>query len=640
MKGLNVTRMRIFFTILCFSLVLLRVTPQAYAAGIVLPTKIVNPFASKEVPVLIVMGQSNAEGFNQWLPDGSRAGVPLKNVFGLSRSGAGNLDATSDTVTWSNYSVTNFNLGDSLDSLTGKGYGTYHLAGEFAQIWQNYLNTYPGGLPNLYVIHIAYAGNGFLSENYPRNAWDPAANSGYQLAMNVISQAMKNLIANGSIPRVIGLHWNQWEAQAESRSFNSAKAAEISFRNYLTNYRGLFGGRIPPTYLYRPRAKVYDSAATQNIIDGFYSMASQPDIDQYYLMDAGLSPYFNSSDSWNSGIFSDGVHYVPDVQKWFAKEQWNNLFTRKILGVPVAYPSVKGDFDGDGKADLLLNQNGTNQYMTVLLKGLVSKPASGVITPPLLGRKVVQIADFDGDGKADLLLNQEGSNSYVIRYMNGSGYKPNSGPITQPAPGWSVVQAADFDGDGKADLLFKYANTNKYVIWYMNGLTYKPTSGFVTDPAPGWNVVQASDFDGDGKADLLFNLSGTNQYAIWNLNGLTYKPSSNFITQPATDWVVVQAADFDGDGKADLLFNFTGSNRYAIWFMNGSNYKFTSDFVTQPSPGWGVVQVADFDGDGRADLLFGNARNNQYVIWHMSGTNYKATSGFAPQTPAGWSVWR
>jgi hypothetical protein len=636
--------MKIIFRIFLLTILLTKILSHAHAhvqaASNTVPKKVINPFGPREVPILIVMGQSNAEGFLQWLPDASRAGVPLRNVYGLSRSGSGNLSASSNHVTWTNYSVTNFNLGDGYESIGGRGYGTYNMAGEFAQLWQNYLNAYPGELPNLHVIHIAYNGNGFMPENSPRNAWDPAANNLYQLAMNVIPLAMKNLIANGSIPRVIGLHWNQWEAQAEAKSFSTARAAENGFRNYLANYRGLFGGRTPPTYLYRPRAQGYDPAALQSIIDAFYSMSSQSAVEKYYLMDAGLSPYFNGADKGNFGIFSDGVHYKPEVQQWFARQQWNNLFARKILGAPVAYPFVKGDFDGDGKSDFLFKLLGNNQYAVWHLNGLTFKSSSNFIPSPAAGWVVVQSADFDGDGKADLLIKQEGTNSYAINYMNGlTAIKPNSGPITRPAPGWTVAQVADFDGDGKADLLFKFENSNRYVIWYMNGLTYKSTSGFVTDPAPGWHVVQAADFDGDGKADLLFNLMGTNQYAVWHLNGLTFKPTSNFITQPSPGWYVMQAADFDGDGKADLLFNYSGSNGYVIWFMNGSTYKFTSDFVTQAAPGWNVVHVADFDGDGRSDLLFSKTGTNQYVIWHMSGTVYKATSGFLTQPAPGWSIW-
>ena len=113
-------------------------------------------------------------------------------------------------------------------------------------------------------------------------------------------------------------------------------------------------------------------------------------------------------------------------------------------------------------------------------------PIAGVAFPnPGPSWHVIGTGDFNGDGKADILW-QNTDGTPAIWEMNGT--TPIAG-VVLPNPGsssWHVIGTSDFNGDGKADILWQ--NTDGTVaIWDMNGTT--PISGTVlTNPGAQWAV--------------------------------------------------------------------------------------------------------------------------------------------------------
>src|SRR5213595_238011 len=230
-----------------------------------------------------------------------------------------------------------------------------------------------------------------------------------------------------------------------------------------------------------------------------------------------------------------------------------------------------GDFDGDGKADILWRNSSTGENYIWLMNGLsIASQGSVNFVDPASGWQVQGIGDFDGDGKADLLWRNTSTGENYIWLMNGLTIARPGSINSLSDQAWQVQGIGDYDGDGKADILWRNISTGENYIWLMNGLsTASQGSVNFVDPASGWQVQGVGDFDGDGKADILWRNTSTGENYIYLMNGLTIaRPGSiNSVSDQA--WQVKGIGDFDGDGKADILWRNSSTGENYIWLMNG-----------------------------------------------------------------------
>ncbi|MCZ0987950.1 VCBS repeat-containing protein [Streptomyces diastatochromogenes] len=201
---------------------------------------------------------------------------------------------------------------------------------------------------------------------------------------------------------------------------------------------------------------------------------------------------------------------------------------------------VCGDFDGDGKKDLVLHASGGRLSY---LRGPFSRraPARGRRTLPSPGEVPTgPAADVDGDGYDDLVVRTaEGTGTSAVvlggpagptrtgavlptgadvalgRFgrgraldaaVRGTGKRPCATTFRRPhgpaSPPGSMLDAADFDGDGRDELV----SSASRLRLFRAGTAGLSTKGALTvvPPAPGTTrVLAAGDFDGDGRADLV-----------------------------------------------------------------------------------------------------------------------------------------
>ena len=164
-----------------------------------------------------------------------------------------------------------------------------------------------------------------------------------------------------------------------------------------------------------------------------------------------------------------------------------------------------GDFNGDGEADVLLrNANGTfadwtmNGSQIASSQLLTSQGATVTLGSPW---SVAGIGDFDGDGKADILLRNT-NGTFADWTMNGSQISSSQLLTSQGATvtlgsNWSVAGIGDFNGDGKSDILLKNAS-GAFVEWTMNGSAITAAAHVTASgqpvAAPAWQA-QASPTD-------------------------------------------------------------------------------------------------------------------------------------------------
>ena len=252
-----------------------------------------------------------------------------------------------------------------------------------------------------------------------------------------------------------------------------------------------------------------------------------------------------------------------------------------------------GDFDGDGEADILWRNAATGENYIYFMDGKAIKPGEGYLRAVAdLSWQVAGIGDFDGDGKDDILWHNSATGENYIYFMDGRAIKAEGYARTVPDSSWHIVGIGDFDGDGKADILWRNSSTGQNYLWPMNGCAIKPGEAYLRTVADTrWEVKAVGDFDGDGKADIVWRHAATGENYLYPMDGAAIKPSEGYLRTVAdTNWTIVASGDYDGDGKSDILWrNFQTGENY-LYPMDSTTIKPNEGYLRSvPLGGWAIV---------------------------------------------------
>jgi hypothetical protein len=275
---------------------------------------------------------------------------------------------------------------------------------------------------------------------------------------------------------------------------------------------------------------------------------------------------------------------------------------------------ILGDFNGDGRADILWRHTSGTVVMW-LLNG-TNVIGAGVPGDVSTQWTIVDVGDFNGDGKADILW-RHASGSVAVWLLNGTSVI-GSGIVGSAPSDWAIAGVGDFNGDGKADILLRNS-AGTVVVWLLNGTSVVGT-GSPGGASPDWTIVAAADFNRDGRADILWR-HATGTVAVWLMNG-TALTAAGVLGSAPTDWTIAGTGDIDGDGRADIVWRHS-TGIVAAWLVNGTGIAGTG-VVGNVTSDWHLAGVGDLNGDGRADILWRNSAG-LLAEWLLNGTNIVGT---------------
>jgi hypothetical protein len=308
----------------------------------------------------------------------------------------------------------------------------------------------------------------------------------------------------------------------------------------------------------------------------------------------------------------------------------DGTFRGIALGVAPDPPTaaVVGDFEKKGAFDVaMLSYQGGNLSNSVYI---LSNNGSGALSLihtyalPQIGYAVAT-GDFNGDGKLDLLVvgtdptTQDWSYSVLLGNGDGSFQSPVYYP--QSAAGGGAVVVADFNNDQKLDLAVPAGDQSVAILLGNGDGTFAPAVYYYN---AGFRSLVVADFNDDGKLDIA--AGGTNPSSPFNPEtGILYGNGdgtfqSMVFPTSLNACAVGFGADFNNDGNPDL---FCG-NQVALGNGDGTfnllpPLSFENGFLS-----FSVSAVADFNGDGKLDLL-GTASNDhpeqtEVVLGNGDGT--------------------
>ena len=285
-----------------------------------------------------------------------------------------------------------------------------------------------------------------------------------------------------------------------------------------------------------------------------------------------------------------------------------------------------GDFNGDGIADAAVVS--TQDYTVTVLLGKANGTMAvasvismtGYITIPFVWD--IAAGDFNGDGRQDLVLTDSWGNKVWVLISNGDGTFQSPVPYAA-SYGPCGVTVRDLNGDGKLDLVVSNPlglPTISVFLGKGDG-TFQPHVDYYADTATSSGILQGraavGDLNGDGKPDLAMTVGDGVSVLVGNGDGtfqsfVKYGIKSQLGFNPTG----VTIGDFNGDSKLDLAVTWIGYQYSVVAILLGAGdgtFPTETDYPTGTCPQ--AVLAADLNGDGKLDLLTQNSINSTPLLF-------------------------
>jgi hypothetical protein len=297
------------------------------------------------------------------------------------------------------------------------------------------------------------------------------------------------------------------------------------------------------------------------------------------------------------------------------------------LAAQVTYPAgtapqavAVGDFDGDGKLELLVANPGSNNV------GWLEGNGNGSFNAPVnnttgsgTSPRAIAVGDFNGDGKLDFAVANYGNDRIGVFLGNGNGtFQAQVTYASGDKP--QGIAVGDFNRDGHLDLAVASSGTGAVVVMLGDSDgdgTFPTQVSYPTGTTP--SSVAVADLNGDGYLDLVVTNSGSNTVSVLLGKGDgTFQTAVPYTT--GTNPQSVAIGDFNGDGKLDFVVANKGSNSVSVFLADidgDGTFLPKVDYVTGGSPY--NVAIADIDADGRVELAVTNSGSDTVSVLEGNG---------------------
>jgi tetratricopeptide (TPR) repeat protein len=281
------------------------------------------------------------------------------------------------------------------------------------------------------------------------------------------------------------------------------------------------------------------------------------------------------------------------------------------------------DYDGDGRIDIFLPDNGAQGGMSLyhnLGSGKFEDVTRKAGLDPTLHAIGCTAGDYDNDGFVDLVIGLDGR--VLLEHNEKNGTFKNATETAGINTNDLVLGLTflDYDHDGDLDLYITRLSQNhelevpntsftvgrttaENVMWRNNGDGTFTDVTAQTGLAGTASAIAAigSDYNNDRAVDLVV-ASGKSPTIFENPREGQFKPQHPWSAVVPNLTFGVAALDFDHDGWIDLAFTHSSEPALTLWRNDHGKFEPAQLPASNWIHAWGVAAI-DYDNDGWVDLV-------------------------------------